>query len=172
MEKTVHFTDQRRQTSMRKVYEVIDPDTIPAEHPVRIFSDYWNTLKTDNDLVLRKSFSPAAVPKILPFLMIMDVLSGGEDYHVRLMGEVLNSFFGFSLAGKDVSTCLDPETLSYYRGQFNPVIEKGLPEFSYHEYELNEQISSSAYRAIFPFSTSGEQYDQLFMILASSDRLL
>lgn len=63
---------------------------------------YWKSLKKDDNLPNRKDIDPLDIPMILPYLMIIDVHLGRQNYNIRLMGTKAVENFERDYTGKNL----------------------------------------------------------------------
>jgi hypothetical protein len=66
---------------------------------------YWSRL-SESRLPRREEIDPIAVAGILPNIMLLDVLDGGQDFRYRLAGSTVEANFGGSLKGVVLSDIL------------------------------------------------------------------
>jgi len=64
----------------------------------RRFADYWFSLPKDGLLPPREAFNPAAVPELLPTILLRDVMADGQARY-RLAGTAVRDMLGFELTG-------------------------------------------------------------------------
>lgn len=86
-----------------------------VSHPlVRKFADYWRSLRGEQGVPFKSAFDPVIdAPRIVSNVLIYDVLDGGRDFRVRLIGDEVVSHFGRNIAGLKVSdyTPINPNLL-------------------------------------------------------------
>ncbi len=80
----------------------------------------WAGLPTIDDVPRRDAFSPALLdPRDLPYIVLLDVLDGGEDFRFRLAGTEVVHAVGFEFTGVRLSEKRDeldvPELIDSYR---------------------------------------------------------
>jgi hypothetical protein len=62
----------------------IAPVLSPAEATLAEFLTYWNSLRGRRALPDRSQFSPADIPRLLPYITVVEPL--GERFRIRLVG--------------------------------------------------------------------------------------
>ena len=77
------------------------PD-LPDTHPVRVFGDYWMSRPEEDSPMPRSAFSPADLPLVIPWLMILDRF-GGSDYEYRLCVTGCVELFGIDYTKCELS---------------------------------------------------------------------
>jgi len=73
--------------------ELVQRESVPLDTTDVIVSDlvmrgyhHWAALKGDRAFPLRKDLDPAAIPSLLPYLYMVDVIGNGADFRYRLLG--------------------------------------------------------------------------------------
>ena len=64
---------------------------------------YWASLPRNGAVPLRSSFSPAAIPGLLPLVVMVDVLDEPRDFRFRLAGTSIARIAGQELTGKRIA---------------------------------------------------------------------
>jgi hypothetical protein len=79
----------------------------PRDSRTRALYEYWDALRGARLMPARADFDPAAVPALLPYVIMYGV---GEDgsYTVRLVGEEVVQFTGRSAAGGPAGATMPP----------------------------------------------------------------
>ncbi len=78
------------------------------------FADYWFSLPRDDLLPRRETFDPAAVPELLPMILLRDVLSDGRGRY-RLAGTGIRDMLGFEITGLKAFDFLPEPHQALYR---------------------------------------------------------
>lgn len=71
--------------------------------PLRELLSYWERLCAGRMAPSRADIRPADIPRILPHLLLLDVLESGMDFHIRLMGTHVVNGLGADLTGRYLS---------------------------------------------------------------------
>jgi hypothetical protein len=66
----------------------------PRDPYLRALYDYWNTVRGDRPRPKRADIDPTAIPKLLPHVMMYNVLPDGGGYDIRLVGEEVVALSG------------------------------------------------------------------------------
>jgi hypothetical protein len=69
---------------------------------------YWLNKRGERRLPSRHDISPAELKSQLPFVLLIDVVEGGEDFRYRLTGTYLRQFFPADPVGRLMSQVLAP----------------------------------------------------------------
>ena len=83
---------------------------------------YWERKRGARRMPERPDIDPREIKSLLPQVLLVDVLSGGNDFRYRLVGSRLSPYFPSEATGKIMSEALAPfgeqtvgATLSAYR---------------------------------------------------------
>lgn len=134
---------------------------------------YWRDITpTERTLPGRQHFDPVAVPRLLKYVLLLDVLDSGHDLRVRLAGTATRPIFGRDPTGVTYRD-LFGEAARDVLGNYRHVIATRLPSFRAGRSLIK---SVPAYREleriIFPLAADGERVDIFLtlMILGSELR--
>ena len=89
--------------------------------------DYWLGLKGNRVGPKREQIEPATIRGDLPFVWLVEVLDGGEDFYFRLAGSELKSFMGHDNAGKRLSERPQTPYFKNVRRVFSACVSERLP---------------------------------------------
>ena len=62
--------------------------------------DYWSSKRAARFAPARSDIDPIDIPRLLPWVWLVDVIDGGNDFRGRLGGEKLVHFLGRQVTGK------------------------------------------------------------------------
>ena len=66
---------------------------------------YWNAARGERAMPRREDIDPSAIPKLLPYLFMYDVMPNG-GYSIRLAGEELVRFIGHNPRGQPAGSTM------------------------------------------------------------------
>ena len=98
--------------------------SVPTMPIATALYDLWLDLKGEDEMPARKRFKPGAMKDYLPHLYIVDILEGGRDYRLRLIGTALTDLVGRDMTGSLISEV--PET-AWRRRVYDSVVEARAP---------------------------------------------
>lgn len=83
-----------------------DPDTLPTV--LGQLLTYWNRIKGDRLVPSRQDFDPIEIPRLLPYLILVEVVRNGidgrfEDFRFRLIGTHVDSRMRDRYTGRRLS---------------------------------------------------------------------
>jgi len=131
---------------------------------------YWRDITpAGRGLPGRQHFDPVEVPRLLRYVLLLDVLKGGRDLRVRLAGTATRPIFGRDPTGLTYREIFG-EAARDVLGNYRHVMGTRLPSFRAGRSLIK---SVPAYRdlerVIFPLAADGERIDMFLtlMILGS-----
>src|SRR5689334_3183098 len=85
--------------------------TPPATADSRLlkFHSHWVSLGRDGSVPYRKEFKPFAIPELLPFICLVDVLNSLRDFRIRLAGTAIAQGLGQEITGRMIAEIFPPE---------------------------------------------------------------
>lgn len=99
-------------------FTLFDPDgAIPAFRAPRAAEllGYWQSLRAGRSMPRRADFDPAAIPPLLPYLMLTDLTGDPPRARYRLVGTIIAELAKFDFTGQfaDTLTFQDAEAFDY-----------------------------------------------------------
>lgn len=130
------------------------------KHPRLIeLLEYWVKLKGDRKLPLRSDLDPAAIPRLLPNIILNEVELDPLRFRIRLEGEQVSVARGFNAAGRYFDepgvVVLKDDVLVAYK----QMVEDGKPRYSDGAFAYHDGRGGQLYRLAVPFSLEGETVD-------------
>tara|TARA_B100000676_G_scaffold303893_1_gene355130 strand:- start:61 stop:600 length:540 start_codon:yes stop_codon:yes gene_type:complete len=151
-------------------YRRVDLPDLPDTHPVRVFADYWMTRSEEDSPMPRSEFSPADIPQVIPWLMILERF-GDSDYGYRLCGTGCVDLFGIDYTNCELGDHLPEESAETRRREFEEVWREAKPVYSHTRVPIPGREFLRIFRGVFPVSTREDQLDQVFVVIASAEPL-
>jgi len=97
-----HLGGDARPEGQARVTAVNTSDGLRTE-PLRKLLCYWERLGAGRMAPTRADLRPQDIPRILPHLLLLDVLADGSDFFVRLMGTHVVNGLGADMTGRYLS---------------------------------------------------------------------
>lgn len=149
-------------------YRVIDIESIPERHPVRVFDAYWQRQAAGGKIPRRSQINPAEIAGILPWLLVLEANRFGAtvEYRYRLAGTGCTEIFGIDYTGKSLGEHLTPEATEIRRREFEQIFADGRPIVSTTNLPIKGRDFISVHRGVYPVRASAGQSDQIFVVIA------
>jgi hypothetical protein len=131
----------------------------PRDPGLRTLYEYWNTLRGDRPMPQRAEFDPTAVPRLLPYIMMYNVLPDGS-YTIRLVGEEVVGFVGRNATGQRSGSALPSHAAEMLDKILDTVSTQRVPKFRAGKAHWQPDKSHRDFEACFlPLSADGEAVD-------------
>ena len=89
--------------------------------------DYWVRSAGSRRMPARSDLDPFSVPKLLPYIGLIDVAGGVAHASFRLAGTRLHDVYGAEITGKRLDEVFSGPAAEYWRRIHGRVVERGLP---------------------------------------------
>jgi hypothetical protein len=110
------------------------PDASPPTPELRELLRYWRTLHEGERLPRQSAFDILEIPRAVGFVMLLDVLGGGEDFYYRVYGTGIAQDTGFDMTGKRLSSVPTMAPLAaYFMASYRAAIARRASLLAYHQ---------------------------------------
>lgn len=110
---------------------------------------------------LRQEFDPAAVPRLLPHIFIMERQPGSPTFHYRLIGTFIEARVGRNLAGLTLADFRQGEAHDHIHALFETCLRDCTPMFGLSRLAGESSNIMQFYRLALPMSSTGRAADQI-----------
>lgn len=124
---------------------------------------YWRTKRGDRFAPSRADIDPVEMPRLLPHLMLIDVIDGGARFRYRLAGTEIESRFGCSMVGRYIDEMMRGRYADYLHDLYRELVSSRRPLYSESAYGSDDDSPLQARRLMLPLSSDGAGVD---MVLA------
>jgi hypothetical protein len=124
---------------------------------------YWRAKRGARFAPSRADIDPIEIPRLLPHLMLIDVVDGGARFRYRLAGTEVESRFGCSMVGRYIDEMMRGRYSDYLHDLYRELIASRRPLYSESAYGSEDDAPSQARRLMLPLSSDGSVID---MVLA------
>ena len=123
---------------------------------------YWREKRATRAMPMRRDIDPAELPKhLLPHLLLIDVVDGGERFHFRLAGTAIVDAFGAEFTGKHADEVIKAERIAHLHRYYRMVIEARRPVLIRSRYLTTKAVDMTANRLLLPLSQDGVQVNMI-----------
>lgn len=134
---------------------------------VREGYDYWHGKKQGRRLPARANIDPLEIPRLLPYLVLSDVLRDPFDIRFRLAGTQVVAMNNFDLTGKRLNEGIrQPAWRDYWLRIYRRVVESGEPAFGADCYEYRDRSHVDLEWCLLPLAADGETVDMILEVEA------
>jgi len=134
------------------------------DHPrLREFYTYWQSKRHGNKLPARRDIDPIEVPRLLPTLVLIDVVreSGGPRFRYRLIGSEVVDKHRENFTGQWIDEAIGPEAGARVIDNMKRVVETGEPHIWSSKMAMEGREHVAFTRLICPLADDGEAVDTL-----------
>jgi hypothetical protein len=114
--------------------------------------NYWNERRGERFAPRRGDIHPTDIPRLLPYLLLTDILPGPR-YRYRLVGTEVERVFGTPMTGRSIDELMRGEYLDFIAGLYRTIVSCRAPVYSENTY-ANEAFRT--HRLMLPLSEDGE----------------
>lgn len=126
--------------------------------------EYWRSRRGERSMPRRADIDPVAIPRLLPYLRITEVVEGGKRFRYRLVGTEVVEKHGWDYTGSYLDEVLKGDHLAIVASGYRTVIRERRPAFVRSRYITPRQVEMVSNRVLMPLSEDGVEVN---MILAA-----
>ena len=136
---------------------------------LRAVYDYWLEKRGDRFAPSRLELWPEEITRLLPYVMLMDVIGTPPRYRYRLVGTAFVTEYGKELTGRFVDEIDLAEQKEFILADYDGIVRSGMPSFSRWEYRMSAAICVRCERVLLPLSGDGNVVNMLFGAVTARD---
>jgi len=155
--------------------QAADPLDIPECSPIRALLAYWSSRRKPGRLPGRRDLDPLDIPRLLPWLFLVDVLREAPDaldFRYRLIGTSNNRLVGVDATGRRLAEAFRPAAAAAIHRHYATTVTLGEPTFWRTDVPVQERSFITCFRGVFPLAGDGETVDMLAGMLVPTDTRL
>jgi hypothetical protein len=122
---------------------------------------YWASRRRGGRLPRRADIDPEGFKRLLPHVVLIDVLAGEPAYRIRLAGTGLYDLFGGEITGRTLSEIYSPPVAEYWRGELDKIVRERRPGVGCHELAWRGATRVSILWMRLPLAANGQDVDMI-----------
>jgi hypothetical protein len=127
----------------------------PRDPRTTALYNYWDGLRRGREMPSRADIDPAAIPALLPYIIMYDVPEAGR-YTIRLVGEEVVNFVGGNATGRLAGAIMPPRSAAMMHKILDAVASERAPKFRAGKAHWHADKSYRDFEACFlPLSADG-----------------
>lgn len=142
----------------------VDPADLTS--PLREVRDYWAGKCGARPMPRRADIDPLELPRIhMPYLSILEVLGGGDDFRFRLLGTGITDLLGRDSTGKtvrEVYAAADSEMRQWMLETYQAAVRHKRPVLKHGSLRMVQKDYINFEALHLPLSEDGEHVTMLF----------
>lgn len=127
--------------------------------------DYWRSKCRNGTLPRRRDIDPTDIPRLLPHLLISELVDGGTRLRYRLAGTAVVAAYGGELTGKHCDEVCLQERRASVVAQYRLICERKRPLLLRHRYLSSHQVPLICHRLVMPLSDDAQMVNQFVAAL-------
>lgn len=132
----------------------------PRDEAVRALFEYWRTICLGRVMPSRVDIDPTKIAKLLPYIIMYNVLGGDQGYNIRLVGEEVKQFVGRNTTGLPAGSIMTPRAAEMIIQILDAVVTERAPKFRAGKAHWLQDKSLRNFEACFlPLSSDGVAVD-------------
>ncbi|UUX49506.1 PAS domain-containing protein [Nisaea acidiphila] len=155
--------------SARDERRLLDAETVPARHPVRLFHEYYLSRRERDGYLDRKALDPAELVTLLPWVQILEEMEDGSFNH-RLIGTAVTDLVGLDNTGKPFGYGISDDFKELRLEEFQAAFRTGDPVFSRSSLMQDDRSFITVIRGVFPGKAGRRRL--VYMPLAAEEKRL
>lgn len=131
-------------------------------HRIAALVDHWRAISPVGRLPGRQHFEPMAVVSLLPNLWLLDVIDGGIDFRVRILGTDIEDVGTWAMTGATLQETFPSREAGVLCHELRRVVKTGRPVW--HEngrYFTPARMISGVERVALPLARDGKTVDMV-----------
>jgi len=116
---------------------------------------YWRGKCQDGRLPRRRDIDPTEIPRLLPYLLITELVEDGRRLRYRLAGTAVVAAYGGELTGKYCDEVCLPERRASIVANYRLVCEHRQPLLLRHHYLSSRKVPLVCHRLVMPLAEDG-----------------
>lgn len=144
---------------------------LPSSAPQQVVAGlaYWNRIRSRRKMPSRADIDPLQIPRLLPYVMLVDVLATPLDFKFRLVGSRVDEIVASSYTGTLFSDLPHMARGNSIWSEYEEVVMKQVPLYSAVQYVGPDRFVRSVMHCLMPLSADGGNVDMIFVV-ASIER--
>lgn len=143
------------------------PDCVPEDchGDIRLAVEYWLSIHPDEGLPGRQHFDPVDIPRLLPYIRLLDVVGDPPTYRIRLMGTMVAKFYEYDFTGYWYHEAFPAFPGSEAETYMADVVRTGRPAYrNGPPCFFHEKSHRDVERVMLPLARDGRNVDMLLIV--------
>jgi hypothetical protein len=130
----------------------------------RLAMEIWNQRRGNRIAPARRDLEPWDLKTILPFVILVDVMTDPLDFQYRLVGTQVRDIHGIELTGSSVRTLEPRPYFEQVWGHFCELLESKQPQLCRIDYTNRHDLPRSFTVLRLPLSNDGETINMILAV--------
>ncbi|HWA03631.1 MAG TPA: PAS domain-containing protein [Rhizomicrobium sp.] len=122
---------------------------------------HWLSISPEGGIPRRADFNPAAIPKLLPWVFLLDVLEDPREFRFRVVGTGFSDAVGRDLTGLTTAEVFPPAFRDEVLDRWNDIVSKGGPNWGSGSFWIEGREYLNWQGLVLPFRSENSRIEQL-----------
>jgi hypothetical protein len=133
-------------------------------HPhLRDLHAYWQRKKAGRRLPARGDVEPSEIPRLLPWIALVEVTENPQRFFFRLAGTKIETFYGAKVSGRWLDELDFSEHNAAIAAQYAAAAQSGEPSVARFAFTKQDGRHLEYERVLLPLSSDGSKVDMLLI---------
>ncbi len=132
---------------------------------------YWQRIRAGREMPARPDLNPGDIPKLLPYMILMDVLYDPLDFRYRLVGTEIDRICSRNYKGMRFSELPDKKAPNTIWQHHREAVETRAPVRKELSYTGPDGDVRRTEHCLMPFSSDGKTVDQVLVAVDIDRRI-
>lgn len=123
---------------------------------------YWDRIRGGRRMPRRADLDPVEIPRLLPFVMLVDVLAGPLDFRFRLIGTAINAIIARNYVGRRFSELPHMVKGNAIWAEYEAVVSHGRPSSAVLNYVGTDRYVQGVRHCLMPLSNDDRAVNMIF----------
>ena len=149
------------------MYGIMPEARLPALEIIQGGLSYWEQIRAGRRMPARADLDPMAISRLLPYVMLVDVLHGPLDFRFRLLGTAHDRIVAGDYRGRRFSELAHTAPGNPIWNQYADVVRTRCPFSGEVLYcGPDDGLPHRIEHCLMPFATDGDLVDMIFVVAA------
>lgn len=127
---------------------------------------YWDAKRAGRSMPSRSDIDPQEIPRLLPSIILIDVLPPDDRLRVRLAGTMVVETYGEDYTGRYLDQIYFGEQRDNVLRDYRAAVASRLPHYGQHRFHNVNDITYEIERIILPLSNDDSSVNMLMAVLS------
>jgi hypothetical protein len=123
---------------------------------------YWERIRGERMMPRRRDLDPVDIPRLLPFVMLVDVLADPLDFRFRLIGSSIQAILARNYAGRRFSELPHMRKGNVIWAEYEAVVAYHRPTSAIINYVGSDRYVQAVRHCLMPLSNDDRALNMIF----------
>jgi hypothetical protein len=123
---------------------------------------YWERIRGSRNMPRREDLDPVDIPRLLPFVMLVDVLTEPLDFRFRLIGTAIQAIVARNYVGRPFSELPHMAKGNLIWAEYEAVVSQQRPVAAILDYVGSDRYVQGVRHGLMPLSNDDRAVNMIF----------